>query len=248
MSTALITKELFNEMDFDAPIATKAADTNKGNSSQPTVLIVFANSDINAALYHLNKSLENPFATKAIASVLVQESIKNDFVEKLKQQLKSYPKEAVNNNEHFIKALSTAHKLSAQLISVDQKEANVYAPTLVCDFTHEQLGSTTPSGIVTLHTFRTAKEAIALVNKESLKFSYVSIWHENHSYAYELVTALKSENYFINCYQVPLNGLADNVALGKNYVNLDKSYHYETLQHEGVQKCIVFPIGSIFAN
>lgn len=192
--------------------------------------------------------MEQPFAAKAIATVLVQESIKEDFLEKLKQQLKSYKAKNLTTNETFTKALITARKLNAQLISADEEKESVYRPTLICDFTHEQLGSAGPSGIVTLHFFRTAKEAITLVNKESLKFNSVSIWHENHSYAYELIVTLKAVNYFVNCYQVPLNVLEESLKAGKNYVSFDKSYHYETVQQDGLQKCIVFPFGSIFAN
>ncbi|XP_065364015.1 uncharacterized protein LOC135957238 [Calliphora vicina] len=247
MSTVLITQEMFNNMNFDAKTeknATTATSNNESADKKPSVLIVFANSDINAALYHLNKSLESPFNPTAIATVLVQEAIKDDFVSKLQQQLKTYPAEAVKNNVNFVKALATATKLNAKTIGVPKQEPNEYSPTLVCDFTHEQLGASTPSGIVTLHTYRTAKEAVALVNKESLKFNSVSIWHENHSYAYELIAALTSSAFFINCYQVSLAVLGDS----KNHVVLDKSYHYETLLHDGVQKSIVFPVGSIFAN
>lgn len=200
---------------------------------------MFANSDINAALYHLVKSLESPFNPNAVATVLVQESIKGDFVQKLQQQLKSYQNEQLQNNNNFKQALDTARKLNASII----------APSLVCDFTHEHFGSELPTGIVTLHVFRTAKEAITLVNKESIKFDSVSIWHENHSYAYEIIASLKSAYYFVNCFKDPADVLKEgNFQSKKNCVSMNKSYHYETLDYEGVQKYIVFPIGSIFAN
>lgn len=199
---------------------------------------MFANSDINAALYHLVKSLESPFNPNAVATVLVQESIKEDFIQKLQQQWKSKEIKELQSNSNFKQALETAKKLNARIIS----------PSLVCDFTHEHLSSALPTGIVTLHTFRTAKEAFTLVNKESIKFETVSIWHENHSYAYEIIAALKSLYYFINCFKDPAVALKEGNLQSKNCVSVDKSYHYETLEHEGVQKYIVFPIGSIFAN
>lgn len=194
------------------------------------------------------QSLENPFDTKAIATVLIQESIRDDFVDKVQQQLKSYNGDLIKNNAQFIKALETIKKLNAQVVTAKSPVENLCYPTLVCDFTHEQFGIKPLSGIVTLHTFRTAKEAAALVNKESLTFTYTSIWHENYSYAYELVAAIKSHFYFINCIHVPMLALEESIAQGKHFVTMDKSYHYETLQYEGVQKSIVFPIGSIFAN
>lgn len=191
--------------------------------------------------------MQSPFDQKAIATVLVQESIKDDFVQKLQKQLKPFVADTAKSYQQFVKTLETAKKLNAQLITIEKQNEKLY-PTLVCDFTHEQLSASAPSGIVTLHAFRTAKEAIALVKKESLNFTSVSLWHENHGYAYDFVAALKSKNFFINCHQVALTVLEEYIAQGKNYVNLDKSYHYETLQHDGVQKSVVFPIGSIFAN
>lgn len=213
-----------------------------------TVLIVFSNSDINAAIYHLVKSLEAPWEDKAVATVLVQESIKSDFIQKLQQQLKPYEDQAnVVENTKFTNALSVANSLNAQIIGI--ADADKVGPTLVYDFTHEQFGSNgQPTGVVTFHTFRTAKEAISLVSKETLKFTHASIWHENHSYAYELIAALKMSYFFINCHLVPMAMLADTMAQGKSLVTMDKKYHYETMPLDGCQKSIVFPIGSIFAN
>lgn len=193
--------------------------------------------------------MNSPFDGQAIATVLVQESIKQDFIEKLLQQskLNNFPK--VKATDVFNKAMETAKALKAQFVLPHTQEECDYPLCIVCDVTHEHLGSTTsPSGIVTLHTFRTAKEAIALVNKEHLKFTNISIWQENHGHAYELVSQLKAKNFFINCHLVPLHVLEESISQRKNHVTMDKSYHYETLQHDGIQKSIAFPIGSIFAN
>ncbi|TMW40858.1 hypothetical protein DOY81_014062 [Sarcophaga bullata] len=199
MPKVLITEEMFKNMPCDDQ-TTKQTNVATGETFKPSVQIVFANSDINAALLHLVKSLESPFNPNAVATILVQESINRRF----------HTKTATANGN---------------------------------------LNSSLPTGIVTLHTFRTAKEAIALANKESIKFETVSIWHENHSYAYEIVAALKSSYYFINCFKDPAVAIKEgNYLQNKNCVSVDKSYHYESLDHEGVHKFIVFPIGSIFAN
>lgn len=263
MSKTLITEDLFNNISYDMDqlkvdsVSRNAATfslsnlrltyitllqttTESGKGNQPTVLIIFANSDINAAIHHLLKSLENP-GDKAVATVLVQESIKEDFEQRLQKQLKPFADEELAKCPQFLKSLETIKQLNAQTIQATG------GPTLVYDFTHEQFGSQF-SGVVTLHPFRTAKEAIALVGKESLTFTNASIWHENHAYAYELVAALKSNNFFINCYHQPLNVLEKSIAQGQSFVVMDKNYHYETMPHNGLQKSIVFPVGSIFAN
>lgn len=175
-----------------------------------------------------------------MATVLIQESIRSDFEQKLQAQLKPYANNEMKN-EQFIKAQETIKKINAKVITV------AGGPTLVCDFTHEHFGNQV-AGVCTLHTFRTAKEAIALVAKETLTFPNVSIWHENHAYAYELIAALKSQNFFINCFNMPLTVLQDHQTQGKSFVAMENNYHYETLPHNGSQKSIVFPIGSIFAN
>ncbi|XP_061393722.1 uncharacterized protein LOC133329245 [Musca vetustissima] len=242
MSKVLITEETFKQLNYDMEKSNIASATSDGNR-QPTVMIIFENSDINAALHHLTTSLQNPLCAKAMASVLVQESIRADFEQKLQAQLKAYAKDdAVTKCDQLKKALETITKINAKVITV------VGGPTVVCDFTHEHFGGSQVAGICTLHTFRTAKEAISLVGKETLTFQNVSIWHENHAYAYELVAALKSQNFFINCYNMPLTVLQDHQTQGKSFVAMEKNYHYETLPHNGIQKSIVFPIGSIFAN
>ncbi|XP_073833762.1 uncharacterized protein [Musca autumnalis] len=238
MSKVLITEESFKSLNYDMDqlnVNTESASSD-GNR-QPTVLIVFENSDVNAAIHHLVTSLESPLCPKTVATVLVQESIRTDFEEKLLAQLKPYAKE----NVELTKALETVKKLNAKVITV------AGGPTLVCDFTHEHFGGQV-AGLCTLHTFRTAKEAITLVGKETLTFPNASIWHENHAYVYELVAALKSQNYFINCFNLPLTVLEESQTQGKSFVIMENNYHYETFAHNGIQKSIVFPVGSIFAN
>lgn len=83
---------------------------------------------MNAALYHLNKSLESSFNSTAIATVLVQKAIKYEFVSKLQQQLKTSPAEAVKNNVNFAKALTTPTKLNAKSIGVQNQEVNKTLP------------------------------------------------------------------------------------------------------------------------
>ncbi|XP_013105310.2 uncharacterized protein LOC106085553, partial [Stomoxys calcitrans] len=215
-----------------------AAETDR----KPTVLIIFGHSDINAALHYLGKSLEDPISGETfVATVLVQESIKKDFEQKLQTLLKPFANADLEKSAEYLKALETVKKLNAQFLSVTGGAALVY------DFTHEHLGGHV-AGIVTLHTFRTAKEAISLVGKETLSFSNVSIWHENHAYAYEVVAGLKSNNFYINCFNMPLTLLEESAKQGKSHVMMEKNYHYETMPHNGQQKNIVFPIGSIFAN
>uniref|UniRef100_A0A1L8EI75 Uncharacterized protein n=1 Tax=Haematobia irritans TaxID=7368 RepID=A0A1L8EI75_HAEIR len=240
---SLITEDLLKNINYDMDCM-KVDSTNQDNDRQrqPAVLILFGHSDINAALHHLVQSLENPLDGKTfVATVLVQESIKQEFDDKLKSHLKPYSNSGLTKDAGYIKALDNVKKLNAQALTVPG------GPIVVYDFTHEHLGG--HAGFVTtLHTFRTAKEAIALVGKESLSFPNVSIWHENHAFAYELVAGLKSNNFFINCYNMPLTLLENAAQSGKSFVAMEKNYHYETMPHNGVQKNIVFPIGSIFAN
>ncbi|XP_037936505.1 uncharacterized protein LOC119670352 [Teleopsis dalmanni] len=243
-----ISKESFDKLAYDTQEMTLQTKNTCANQpiTTPTVLIIFAGADLNAAAYHLSKSLEAPFEANAVVTVLVQESVQTEFIAIAQNNLKAYTNE-VPQHPGFVAALQTIEKLNAKTINANGVERN-QSPTIVLDFTHEQLSAVGPTGIVTLHTFRTAKEAIALCAKETVNFKNASLWHENHSCAYELVAALKCGNYFINCNLVPLDVLKDHIKAGRSYVAIDNSYHYETLPISGIQKSVVFPIGTIFAN
>lgn len=246
MSTNLLTQAMLKDMHYDITNVCKQIETFESSDKATTVMVLFEHSDINAAVYHMSKTIEDPesFRCGAIATVLVEECIKDIFKKKFQNVLKTR-KLADNNNATFVKAVENLKRLKANTINFNNDNGPIVI--MVDDFCHEHLGSYV-NGIITLHAFRTNKECIALIKKESLEFACATIWHENHSYAYDLIAALTCKLFYINCFRINLSPLKSKSPTSESYVTMDERYHYETFVSNGVLKSIIFPIGSIFAN
>ncbi|KAL9873984.1 uncharacterized protein LOC119637641 isoform X2 [Glossina fuscipes] len=246
MSTNLLTQAMLKDLHYDIPNVCTPIDTFESIGRPTTVMVLFEHSDINAAVYHMSKTIEDPesFRCGAIATVLVEECIKEIFKKKLLNALKTQ-KLADNNNASFGEATENLKRLNANAINFNNDNGTI--AIMVDDFSHEHVGSYV-NGIITLHAFRTNKECIALIKKESLEFTCATIWHENHSYAYELIAALTCKLFYINCFRINLSPLKSKPPASESYVTMDERYHYETFVSNGVLKSTIFPIGSIFAN
>ncbi|XP_069966589.1 uncharacterized protein [Bactrocera oleae] len=251
MPDVKITQHMLNNIEYDRDysvqsqkVSGKMADV--GCKCTPTVLIVGDRADLNAAAYHLAQSLQSPLAAEAIITVLVAESIRKSFLERLQSQLKAIPAEAAQDVERN-RVLALINKNSWDTISVNELGAN--SPVIVCDVTHEHLG-TGYNGIATLHTFRTVQEAISLCGKETLKAVNASIWTSNHASAYEIALKISCENVFIDCHQISLEPLhkASSAPGNANCALVENNYHYETLILNNGRKNIVFPIGTTITN
>ncbi|XP_011187865.1 uncharacterized protein LOC105215571 [Zeugodacus cucurbitae] len=246
-----ITQHMLNniEYDFDSSVqsekeSVKMADI--GCKCTPTVLIVGDKADLNAAAYHLAQSLQSPLSAEVIVTVLVAESIRKSFLERLQPQLKSISAEAAQKVERK-RVLDLISKHSWETISAKELGAN--SPVIVCDVTHEHLG-TGYNGIATLHTFRTVQEAISLCGKETLKAVNASIWTSNHASAYEIALKISSDNIFIDCHQISFEPLtkASSTSGNASCALVENNYHYETLILKNGRKNIIFPIGTAITN
>lgn len=246
-----ITQHMLSNIEYDRHSSIQSEKVSGKMSDivckcTPTVLIVGDKADLNAAAYHLAQSLQSPLAAEVIVTVLVSESIRKTFLERLLPQLKAVPAEAAQHVERN-RALALISKHSWETISVKELGAN--SPIMVCDVTHEHLG-TGYNGIATLHTFRTAQEAIVLCGKEKLKPVNASIWTCNHASAYEIALNISCGNIFIDCHQVSLEPLqkAASTSGNGNCALVENKYHYETLLLKDGKKNIVFPIGTAITN
>uniref|UniRef100_A0A1A9WA64 Uncharacterized protein n=1 Tax=Glossina brevipalpis TaxID=37001 RepID=A0A1A9WA64_9MUSC len=248
MSGNLVTQDMLKDLNYDKSKISTQIEKNELTDKVTTVMVVFEHSDINAAVYHLSKSIEKPqsFECGAIATVLVEECIKDSFTKKLQMILKCHHMPD-NNDNNFKKSIEILKRLNANTINFNNNNGRPIA-IVVNGFSHEHLGGNYVNGIITLHAFRTSKECAALIKKESLEFACATIWHENHSYAYELIGAAKCKLFYVNCFCVNLMPLKSKLSTSESYVTMDERYHYETFPCDGVQKSVIFPIGSIFAN
>nr|XP_044250118.1 uncharacterized protein LOC108056787 [Drosophila takahashii] len=206
----------------------------------PQLMIVFEDGDLHSARQQLLASLQNPFAAGSVATLLLQESIADQFVGLVAQDLRSLP-QAVAQHPSYVGTLAKIDQLKAKVVKAGE------SPILVYDCVHSYLGSGA-TGVVTLHTFRTAKEAGELAKRDPLPYGQVSLWNEKLACAYELIPRLPSDVVALNCFNPDLSPIRDSFAGNRNDVLLEKNYHYESLVVSGKRRIVVFPVGTIFAN
>ncbi|XP_017870364.1 PREDICTED: uncharacterized protein LOC108618753 [Drosophila arizonae] len=247
--------ECKQKREITVPVPTAPGTATAGGEPQPpkcqwqspSMLIVFDGGDLNSARHHLLSSLQDPFRKHAVATVLIQESVREVFNELLIGSMKPLdPK--IYNHPNYVRSKAKLAQCKAETIVGDPKVVPAHAsPTLVCDLTDNFLGDE-PTGIITMHTFRTPRDATQVLQKETIKYSFVSIWNEKVASAYEICALLKNEIFMINCFNVDLTPILPK---GDNFttdVKIDKGYHYERLTINQKRKIIVFAVGTIFAN
>ncbi|XP_016949747.1 uncharacterized protein LOC108024355 [Drosophila biarmipes] len=211
----------------------------------PQLLIVFEDGDLHSARQQLLHSLQNPFAEGSVATLLLQESIAEQFVGLVARDLRTLPQE-VAKNPTYISTLAKIDQLKAKVVRGESLKAGE-SPILVYDCVHSYLGGGA-TGVVTLHTFRTAKEAGELAKRDPLPYGQVSLWNEKLACAYELIPRLPADVVAINCFSPDLSPIRDSFKGNRNEVLLEKNYHYESLVVSGKRRIVVFPVGTIFAN
>lgn len=210
-------------------------------------MIIFEQGDINCALLHLVNSLHDPFADGAVATLLIQENIRESFLKRLKEHMVQLdPK--VANHPAYVRTLAKLKELKAETIVGDPETVPANAtPMLVSDLSHNFLGDG-PTGVITMHTFRTPKDSTMINQNETLVYSSVSIWNEKVASAYEVCALFKNSIFMINSYNVDLSPIKTAFNENKNEVKIVKGYHYETLTINQKRKIIIFAVGTIFAN
>ncbi|XP_039498204.1 uncharacterized protein LOC120455809 [Drosophila santomea] len=240
-----ITSDMVNQLQPSSQETKVAAIPSEPQWRSPQLMIVFEDGDMHSARQQLLQSLQNPFAVGSVATLLLQESIADQFLGLVAQDLRPLSQE-VSKHPAYINALAKIDQLKAKAVQGDSLKAGE-SPILVHDCVHSYLGSGA-TGVVTVHTFRTAKEAGELAKRDPLPYGQVSLWNEKLGCAYELIPRLPSDIVAINCFNPDVEPIKDSFAADRNDVLLVKNYHYESLVVSGKRRIIVFPVGTIFGN
>nr|CBE67059.1 CG15717-PA [Drosophila phaeopleura] len=241
---SLISSDMVNKLPGSQ--AQLSAQSKSNGIDAPQLMIVFDAGDLNSARQQLLPSLQDPFAAGAVATVLLQESIAEQFVGLVAQDLRPLS-EAVAQNPSRVKSLAQINKLKLKVVKGEHLNPEE-SPLLVYDTVHSYLGGGGATGVITLHVFRTAKEAGELAKRDALPFGQVSIWNEKLACAYELVSRLSTDIFALNCFGPDLSPIREAFTANRNDVALEKNYHYESLVVGSKRRIIVFPVGTIFAN
>ncbi|XP_035898791.1 uncharacterized protein LOC118506146 [Anopheles stephensi] len=166
-------------------------------------MIVFDSCDLESASDRLALAWKTNDAPWAIRSVLVQETIKDEFVQLVKGKLKPFTDEQSKFLKNAqLKAIDAAKSVGAQLVQSDS-DASEIKPMLafvpgVQYLLSTNTGSVQPNPIVAVQAFRTAKEAISLAN--SANGGSVSLWTEELSLTFEVAYGLRSPTVWVNSY------------------------------------------------
>ncbi|XP_058059595.1 uncharacterized protein LOC131210375 [Anopheles bellator] len=195
-------------------------------------MVVFESSDLESASDRLALAWSTNCAPWTIRNVLIQESVKDEFVELVRSKLKPF----TESQKRFLqgpleRGINAANQLGAQLVQSASDESPT-KPTLAfvpgVQFLLPQgspLKATMSAAIVVLDVFRTAKEAVALVNRNH--GGSVSLWTEDLSLTFEVAYGLRCGTVWVNSYaelnpECPYTFRAQDFTYGSEYAICEK--------------------------
>ncbi|KAH8246823.1 hypothetical protein KR032_000851 [Drosophila birchii] len=214
----------------------------------PCMMVIFEESDLNSALHYLIESLQDPFALDAVSVLLVQESLLDELVGRVVSLMKPLDSR-VAGHPCYKRTLKKVAELKPEVVvGPPERVLPDATPMLVRDIPHRYLGMG-PSGIITMHVFRTPYEATRLYRKEyPLPIASVSIWSERISSLYEVMGLMDVVTFKVNCFNVTMEPIKKAFEYQRNNVVMHKGYHYETLMVNCSRKIVVYPVGTIYGN
>ncbi|KAM8720720.1 hypothetical protein ACLKA7_006716 [Drosophila subpalustris] len=213
----------------------------------PSMIILCENGDIDAAIGPLLDTLYEPIGTGLIATVFVHETLREQFIEKVRGEMVVMHRQ-VKKHEFYKKALRRIDCLGAETVAMMQPDDIGFrytmvegSPLVVCDFSQSYFSINHPSTVVTLHTFRHSRELCELAAAENLPFASAAIWCPKMSAAYEIALELNVPAVYINCADVSLLPIVEKHRNLQSFALLYSDHHYEVLVLRGRAKAIVFP-------
>ncbi|XP_016983049.1 uncharacterized protein LOC108047405 [Drosophila rhopaloa] len=235
------------EEDEEPELSEKAEPKYAWNA--PCMMVIFPDGDLNCALHHLVESLQDPFALDAVAVLLVQESLIEELECRVVTLMKPLDSRVADHPCYKRTLLKIAELKPKTVVGPPDIVMPDATPMLVRDIPHKFLGEG-PTGIITLHIFRTPFEATQIYRKEyPLPIASVSIWNERVSSVFEVVGLMSGIDTFkVNCFSVDMEPIKKSFELRKYSACMKRGYHYETLVIKGERKIIIFPVGIIFGN
>ncbi|XP_043654843.1 uncharacterized protein LOC122621151 [Drosophila teissieri] len=215
----------------------------------PCMMVIFEDGDLNCALHHLVESLQDPFALDAVGVILVQESLVEEMEKRVQMLMKPLDARVANHPCYKRTLLKIAELRPKTIIGPADRVLPDATPMLVRDIPQKFLGEG-PTGIITMHIFRTPYEATQIYRKEyPLPIASVSIWNERVSSVYDVIGMMNLLDTFkVNCFTVDMEPIKRAFELRKYSACVHRGYHYETLPMNGERKIIIYPVGTIFGN
>ncbi|KAH8358724.1 hypothetical protein KR093_002067, partial [Drosophila rubida] len=204
-------------------------------------MYVFEHGDLNLAAHYLAERMHEPFQPFPFASVGVQNSVKDEFIERLRSRFHQV-KPHVAQHPNFERSLRELQLGGVQYVVAPIENAPPFAsPILVTDKVTHLFFSSSPSGVVTLKGFNTIVEAQVIFGSETPPFSAVHIFDESISSVYALAAIVNCVQFYVNCIDVCTMPILPYYGMRQSRALLNDGYHIETLEMGGLWKIIVFP-------
>lgn len=156
------------------------AAENPPSPSKHCSQIVYDSGDLKSAFYQLKLSNGDRTSPWRIRNFWIQESLREQFIEMVKNECKS-------SNDADQVEKENARKLGAQVVEYDEQTIIIGAGRKQIDCDH----------FVFVNFFRTPKESVNLLNADPMT-QCISIWSENVSLTFELAQQLNALNIWIN--------------------------------------------------
>ncbi|KAH8249630.1 hypothetical protein KR032_010960, partial [Drosophila birchii] len=234
---------LLRRLQYNYPI-----DGSHKKWVKPQVMFLFASGDVSKALKIIVKDMRHPIGNGLVVSFLVEECIRDEVIKKLRESLEPMD-ERIQLHPQYLRSIKIIDRLKCQTVHLEEFDEEdtkkqcgrrvTGSPIVVLDFPQYYFGDT-PTAVLTMSTFRSLSEAVALYRRERITFEAVSVWSGKLARCYDLVTRIpEATNWTFNCSSHSIKKPVKTTA-----VFVEKNIHFEYHEINGQMHTIAFPISA----
>ncbi|XP_037715749.1 uncharacterized protein LOC119550852 [Drosophila subpulchrella] len=216
----------------------------------PRIMILFASGDVDEVVEVIVSDMIHPIGSGLVASVLVEESIRDEVIKKIRANLRPM-NERIQHHPNYLSSVKLIERMNCPTIHIEEFEETDTkkrygrrmkgSPIIVLDFPQYYFGDK-PTAIITLSTFRNLHEVVRLYKREGLNFDSVSVWSSKLAQCFDLVTRLSQAlQWTFNCVNESIK-FPKQPPVPTSGVTVVGDFHYEVHVIGDKIKTIAFPI------
>ncbi|KAH8401862.1 hypothetical protein KR009_008270 [Drosophila setifemur] len=216
----------------------------------PQLMVLFESGDVNQVTEAIVNDLVHPIGSEMIACVLVEESIRDEVIKKIRGSLKPMD-ERLQHHPNYLKSVRLIDRMNCQTIHLEEYDESdtkkCYgrrqsgSPIVVLDFPQYFFGDK-PTSIITMSTFRSLNEVVKLYKREGVFFDSVSVWSSKLAQCFDLMTRIPQVSQW--CFNIRPQSFKYPQLPPQPFSNVTiiQRHHHETHVIGGKVKTITFPI------
>ncbi|XP_017111558.1 uncharacterized protein LOC108135378 [Drosophila elegans] len=174
----------------------------------PRLMILFASGNMDLVTDFITNDMVHPIGSGLVASVFVEESIRDEMIKKIRVNLKPMDVR-IQRHPNYLQSVKLIDRMNCSTIHIEEFEESDTkkryghrmkgSPIIVLDFPQYYFGNK-PSAVITLSTFRSLNEVVKLYTREGLNFDSVSVWTSKLAQCFDLVTRIpQAAQWTFNC-------------------------------------------------